>query len=149
MEVSEFTNYPKVTGNASNLAYCCGGTKFNLFWNLSLPLIEKPFSKYVFIMLPVFYQRNLKKKFRTSFCAAQKINILKTFPGQAWCSAVTDTSYSSVLNPKQSWINQNLLNLYMTRFILLIVTIVFDSQHDLKTFFCSRNKLEISLIMCK
>jgi len=31
VEVSEFTNFPKVTGNAGNLAYCCGGTKLNLF----------------------------------------------------------------------------------------------------------------------
>ena len=31
VEVSEFTNLPKVTGNAGNLAYCCGGTKLNLF----------------------------------------------------------------------------------------------------------------------
>ena len=71
VEVSEFTNFPKVTGNAGNLAYCCGGTKFNFFWCTRLPLLGRPYSHYFFIMLPVFYQRN-KKMSLTSFCTVQK-----------------------------------------------------------------------------
>ena len=92
-------NFPKVTGNASSLAYCCGGTNFDFFRYTSLPFMEKK-----------------QKISLTSLCNVLK-NIFKTFPGQAWCPAVTDTYYSSVLNPKQSLKNFNLLNWHHLRHI--------------------------------
>ena len=85
------------------------GQNWILFSYSSLPFIEGPFSQYFFKMLPVFYQRK-KNKIPDFFLCCTKKNISKTFAGQAWCPAVTDTSYYSVLNPKQSLINLNLLN---------------------------------------
>ena len=73
VEVSELTNFPKVTGNGSNLAYCCGGTFY---------FLGRPFGRYFFIILPVFYKRN-KQISLIFFCNVPK-NILKTFACQAF-----------------------------------------------------------------
>ena len=78
-----------------------------------------------------------KKMSMLSFCAV-KFFLLKTFAGQAWCPAVIDTNYSSVLNPKHSLINLNLLNwhhlrhthpwkgLYYRLYWLFLIPIIID-----------------------
>ena len=108
MKVFELPNFPKVAGNAGNIAYCCGGTKFRSFSETSLPLLERLSNYSLYLMLPEIYQGN-RKITLTSFFAIQKINNSNTLSRQAWCPAVTDTSYYSVLKPYKSLKNLNWL----------------------------------------
>ena len=101
VEVPEFINFPKVTDNPSNLAYCCGGTKLNIFLEYkfaihgknfksiffhiaasvlsnktkqkSLPFMERPLGQFFFIMLPVFDETKQKNVPNFFLCFQKKI----------------------------------------------------------------------------
>ena len=106
-----FLNYPifqKWLVTRAILPIVAAGQNLEVFSETSLPLIERLSIYSLYLMLPEIYQGN-RKITLTSFFAIQKINNLNTSSRQAWCPAVTDTSYYSVLKPYKSLKNLNWL----------------------------------------
>ena len=70
-EVSEFTNIPKVIGNAGNLAYCCGGTILNSFLAYKFAINGKTLQSLFFHNAASVLSKKQRMSL-TSFCSVQK-----------------------------------------------------------------------------